>query len=195
MRKATLSDHDVVADALTSAFLNDPLFIWMMRTSRGREQRVRSFFKLTVAAELAKQIIEVYVTGDGSGAAVWRGEGDRGMSPLEQLRSAPTLVRIFGSGIGRSFRASVAMEKVHPAEPHRYLFLLGVHQASRGQGLGSTLLAPALESSDAEGLPAYLENSNPANTAFYARHGFVQRGTIILPKGAPPLIPMWREPR
>jgi GNAT superfamily N-acetyltransferase len=92
-------------------------------------------------------------------------------------------------------RVASAIESAHPEEPHVYLFYVGVHQDNRGQGLGAALLAPMLERCDREGIPVYLENSNPPNEGFYARLGFAQRGTISLPKGAPPLTPMWREPR
>lgn len=46
-----------------------------------------------------------------------------------------------------------------------------------------------------EGLPAYLESSNPRNIAFYARHGFEVREEVECGKGAPVCTTMWREPR
>ena len=50
-----------------------------------------------------------------------------------------------------------------------------------------------LAEADAEGLPCYLESSNPRNVSLYLRHGFVETGELPLPDG-PSLIQMWREP-
>ena len=44
-------------------------------------------------------------------------------------------------------------------------------------------------------MPAYLESSNPANVALYARHGFAPCGVIEIPGGGPQIVTMWREPR
>jgi GNAT superfamily N-acetyltransferase len=156
---------------------------------------MRLFFRAILAGELAEPEDTIYVAGSGAGSSVWRGVGDKGPSKMDQFKSAPSFIRVFRSSLGRAMQVSSAIDSAHPREPHVYLFYVGVHQDSRGQGLGAALLAPMLERCDTEGTPAYLENSNPDNEAFYARLGFVQRGTISLPKGAPPLVPMWREPR
>jgi hypothetical protein len=52
-----------------------------------------------------------------------------------------------------------------------------------------------LERCDAEGMPAYLENSNTRNLPFYLRHGFEVMSETRLPFDGPPLWFMWREPR
>ena len=87
------------------------------------------------------------------------------------------------------------MERVHPPAPHYYLHTLGTRRVSQGHGVGSAVLAPMLDRCDREGVPAYLESSNPRNVAFYARHGFETQGRVPLPDGAPPITRMWREPR
>ena len=53
---------------------------------------------------------------------------------------------------------------------------------------------PALETLDAEGIPAYLEASTVRSRALYERHGFEVTGEFNLPSGGPPLWQMWREP-
>jgi hypothetical protein len=52
-----------------------------------------------------------------------------------------------------------------------------------------------LDRCDAEGLPAYLESTNPENLPYYRRFGFEVTGEISLPEDEPKLWPMWREPR
>lgn len=55
-------------------------------------------------------------------------------------------------------------------------------------------MAHALARCDVEGLPAYLESSNPRNLPFYERHGFEVLGKIQV-GSSPTLVPMLRRPR
>src|SRR5271154_1804598 len=85
------------------------------------------------------------------------------------------------------------MEKLHPTGDVWYLPLMGVDPPAQGRGLGSALLRHVLTSCDSDGLPAYLEATNPRNRDLYARHGFnvvevIQAGT------SPPMWAMLREP-
>jgi ribosomal protein S18 acetylase RimI-like enzyme len=82
----------------------------------------------------------------------------------------------------------------HPSGPHWYLAMIGVDPSCQGKGYGSALLEHALRRCDRDGLPAYLESSNPANVPLYERHGFSVRGRIQV-GSSPNLVPMLREPR
>jgi ribosomal protein S18 acetylase RimI-like enzyme len=86
------------------------------------------------------------------------------------------------------------MDRYHPKEPHWYLAMIGVDPSRQGQGLGAALLKATLAQVDEQGLPAYLESSNPANLPLYERHGFEVQGEIR-PGDGPPIIPMLRPAR
>ena len=87
-------------------------------------------------------------------------------------------------------------EESHPRdEPHYYLSLLGTHPARRGHGVGMRLLAENLAQIDGEGMPAYLESSNPANEERYERVGFERVGSFSTPDGSHTVATMWRNPR
>lgn len=86
------------------------------------------------------------------------------------------------------------MEAGHPKEPHWYLPMIGVDTNQQGNGIGSALMKYALDRIDEEGLPAYLESSNPRNISLYRRFGFEVVGEIQA-GGSPPLIPMLRKGR
>ncbi len=94
----------------------------------------------------------------------------------------------------RASRGLNALARIHPKEPHWYLFAVGVVPEATGQGRGTALLEPVLERCDSERLPAYLEASSEDNARLYARLGFEPRDALeILP--SVPVRPMWREPR
>ena len=65
-------------------------------------------------------------------------------------------------------------------DPHWYLAVLGTTPDQQGRGLGGKVLAPMLERCDRTATVAYLESSNPANIAFYRRHGFETTGELVL---------------
>jgi len=133
------------------------------------------------------------------GVALWLPPGAFPWSARRKLRATPALMRT-ALAAPRSFspfaRIGAAAEKVHPHEPHWYLEALGVHPRHHGRGVGSALMAVGLERADADGLPCYLETSDPANETFYRRLGF----EVIAPRlehvaGGPPYLGMRREPR
>jgi ribosomal protein S18 acetylase RimI-like enzyme len=86
------------------------------------------------------------------------------------------------------------MDRFHPKEPHWYLPLVGADPVHQGKGYGSALMAHALKRCDRDGLPAYLESSNPANIPLYERHGFKVIGEIHA-GSSPKLTPMLRPAR
>lgn len=106
-----------------------------------------------------------------------------------------TLIRSGPRAVVRAIKTGTAMDAQHPEFPHAYLFSIGVRPSAQGKGLGRKLIQPMLDACDREGVRAYLENSNPANTGFYNSCGFEQFGAPIQPEPeSPPLVPMLREP-
>ena len=91
-------------------------------------------------------------------------------------------------------RVFAQMETYHPSEPCWYLPLIGVDPVCQGRGYGSALLRHALEQCDRDGMPAYLESSNPRNIPLYQRHGFEIMGTIQSGT-SPAVVPMLRRRR
>jgi ribosomal protein S18 acetylase RimI-like enzyme len=104
------------------------------------------------------------------------------------------IAELTGDYAERGFALMAAMEAVHPTEEHYYLFFVGARPGFQGRGLGSALLREVLDRSDATGIPAYLEATAEDNRRLYERHGFLARDPITV-ADAPPMWPMWREPR
>jgi ribosomal protein S18 acetylase RimI-like enzyme len=179
-----------VAAITTDAFRDDPFNAWVF----GNVEAMGLAF-----AGLARRIYTrrgyCYRLGD-QGAAMWMLPGGDSTLPLSSL---PTMLRVVMKSSRGAFRrirhTSAAMEAHHPRFDHAYLFTIGVRPAAQGKGLGRKLFAPMLAACDRLGVPAYLENSNPANRGFYGAHGF-ERVEMIHPlPGSPPLEAMVRQPR
>ena len=195
IRKATLADAPRLAQALASAFEDDPVIAWIFPDQHRRGHVLPAFMEFRLR-QLAFPHDQVWMTVDGAAAAVWLPPPGRWQLPLPQrLRLLPALVRFLGLRTASILAGLERMEARHPQDrAHWYLFILGTEQAAQGRGLGSALLAHMLERVDADGLAAYLESSSERNLALYGRHGFEVTSEVTIP-GGPMIWPMWREPR
>jgi len=195
-RRARLEDAVALTRLFTAAFLNDPIIDWMARLGPKRSVGLDAFF-FRLLHRRAIPAGEVWMSDDGLACAIWLPPGLSAwpVGVVAQLRLLPLFVQLCGLGrLGRGAALSDVMEKAHPREQHFYLFFMAVDPRFQGKGLGSAILDATLRHIDQATMPAYLENSNPRNARLYERAGFVARNNIS-PKGAPPLIPMWRTPR
>jgi ribosomal protein S18 acetylase RimI-like enzyme len=99
-----------------------------------------------------------------------------------QLRMA---LRVARTGVKTSLgyaRTGEHMDRLHPREPHWYLFFLGVDPALQGQGLGGRLLRRLNERADRDGVIGYLETDRESNVPLYRHHGFEVVSDETLPK-------------
>jgi ribosomal protein S18 acetylase RimI-like enzyme len=195
-RRAGPADTGALSRLFASAFLNDPVFDWIARPGPRRAAGLERFFYWLLQTR-AIPSCEVWMSEDGATAAAWLPPGTQA-SPgglLEQMRLLPLFVRLCGlPRIARGSAMADAMEKHHPHDEHYYLAFIAVAPRFQGMGLGSAILEATTRRADTAHMPAYLENSNPKNTRLYERMGFVTQKNIS-PKGAPPLMAMWREKR
>jgi ribosomal protein S18 acetylase RimI-like enzyme len=100
---------------------------------------------------------------------------------------------VFGRRLPHALGMITSLERHHPRADHYYLPYIGVAPTAQGHGLGTALLRPILDRCDRDGVPAYLEASNPRCARLYERLGFPTTATIR-PLRAPPIQLMWREP-
>jgi GNAT superfamily N-acetyltransferase len=183
-----------LAQALALAFHDDPGWSHLLPDPRDRTERLRLFFE-TELRGTGIPLGLVWTTDDVAGAAVWAPEDAWRVPVATTAREAAPMRRVFGRRLLLALRSRLRMERRHPRRPrHWYLAFMGVVPERQGRGLGTALLAPALEALDASGTPAYLESSSPRSRELYRRHGFGVTGEFTLPSAGPPLWQMWRDP-
>lgn len=191
-RRAGTGEAGLIGEITADAFRNDPFNLWLFGNFAG----IRNLFHLQARSIYVPRGF-CYTLGK-DGACMWMlPGGDANFSYWDYLRFAVPTAFLCGPGaVRRGILTGEAMEARHPHFPHAYLFSIGVRPQAQGKGLGRRLIRPVLDACDCAGLPAYLENSNPANTGFYNSCGFEQAGDPIHPEpGCPPLVPMVRTPR
>ncbi len=189
VRRTRPEDAPTISAVLTAAFDDDPVFRWLTPDDENRAAVNRAFFDLVVDALAPHD--DCWTDGDASGAALWVPYGRDAMSQERGELLEAQMAELYHPYADRVEQLGAAMDAAHPAEPHEYLWFLGVTPAMQGRGIGSRLLAPVLQRADRNRHPAYLEATSPRNRDLYARHGFVAAAPIAAP-GGPPLWPMWR---
>ena len=186
-RKATHESLPTLSETLAVAFYDDPVVMWFITDGSRRREILPEFFG--ALADSYSSYDEIWDVDEGVSAAVWAPPG------AEDDEKLPT---VLGEAVeeyaARLFEIFGLMEEKHPAEPHYYLFVLGARPEWQGRGLGSSLMAPVLETCDRDRVPAYLEATSERNKQLYLRHGFEVTDEIALRDG-PTMWPMWRSPR
>ena len=192
-RVATADDRLDAAETLTDGFRHDPVITWIFDDLADPLEAMRRWWRVHVDPEPEGSLL--LVDADHRSAAIWyephEGERPRGDGRL--------LATVLSEEVGQErayekLGALAVVGEAHPHDrPHWYLAAVATRQANQGQGCGPVVVRPVLERCDAEGIPAYLESSNPRNVSFYERFGFVATGELQVP-GGPTLIPMWRDP-
>ncbi|KUI23378.1 hypothetical protein AU193_01085 [Mycobacterium sp. GA-1285] len=191
--QATEDERSDVVATLVAAFVEDPIYRWIVPDDDQRRRSAESFYSLLVDAYWPHG--GVYAAGGRTGAALW-------LPPERQLVDGDRaeafgreLVETAGdkASCQRQIELVEMLDEHHPSDPHWYLAFMGVRPSLQGHGIGSVLLRAVLENADRNGVPAYLEASCPANKRLYERHGFetVRELTVA---DSPPLYAMWRRP-
>jgi GNAT superfamily N-acetyltransferase len=186
---APATDEDRAIATITIAFSNDPVARWFLRDPEVYltywPPVVRAFGGAAFDEGTADSI------DDCGGIALWLPPG---VGPDEEGMGELASEAVPADDRDEVFAFMEQQDGFHPTEPHWYLPLMGVDGDKQGRGFGSVLLRHATERCDRDGLPAFLEASNPRNKVLYERHGFEAVG-VIQAGDSPPMWPMRREPQ
>ena len=185
-------------EVLRQAFMPDPIFSHFFRDPARRSAVFTAFFGMIINTHM--RFGHVYgAERDGAlvGAAVWRPPDADAPTERDQAleEEAIAQVRAIDAAACDALMTGFGqLEAGHPAEPHWYLFFVGVAPRCQGQRVGEQLLTPVLRAADTAGVSCYLETPFPRTHAFYRRLGFHLRSEAHPFVGAPTLSTMLRSP-
>ncbi len=193
IRVAVAADVDAVTETITLAFSNDPIWSVALGRPDGGTDHCRRFWQLYV--EGALRYSTVFLADDASTVAVWLPPGAIDLTAAQQDEVDELIAANLSPDHAHAYDVLwERFETIHPENPpHMYLSLLATHPDHRGRGIGQRLLAENLAAFDAEGLPAYLESTNPANDHRYERAGFRPIGRIQAVLDDATATTMWRD--
>jgi ribosomal protein S18 acetylase RimI-like enzyme len=190
-RIAGETDIETVTEIITRSFADDP--VWGPAYGSAFGGGPRAIWRLEV--EAAIRLGWTWLSSGSEAAVVWVPPGSATFDAPEMRAYLAFLRELLGSGFDRVAALHERFEAAEPRDPHFYLCLLGTHPDQRGHGYGMRLLAETLRLVDAEGMPAYLESTNPANNARYEGVGFEVTGTFEGLEPESVVTTMWRPAR
>jgi ribosomal protein S18 acetylase RimI-like enzyme len=188
------ADLAAVTQTISRAFHEDPTWSWAFPDPIRRREQFAVFWQFMIVG--AMRYPWVLMTDRAEVASVWIPPGGTEIAEEAEVEVEPLLEDLVGPRAVEVMELLERFDAAHPREqPHFYLSLLGTDPAHAGLGLGMALLAENLERIDQEGMPVYLESSNPANNHRYERHGFARVGEFFPPSSDIPVTGMWRDAR
>lgn len=189
VRSATMDERSMVVHTIVLAFAADPVVRWCWPEAHHYLESMPAFTVAFAGGGFSGG--SAYTTEGYEGAALWLPPG---VHPDENALGDAVAQTVAKSRQSDLETLMGKMAAFHPDGPHWYLPMIGVDPAHQNKGVGAALLRHTLERCDREGLPAYLESTNPRNVSLYQRHGFAALGEIRA-GSSPIVVPMLRLPR
>ncbi len=160
---------------LVSAFEDDPALRWLLP-----DPAVRASAAPLLAEGWLRYALRwgrVWCTDGLEAVAVRRPPGAEhlhlwgliwaGLWRLPLLLGVAGTFRLLAGGAAADARHHAAVQG-----PHWYCWLLAVHPDHRGRGHAGELVAHTFAQADADGVPCYLESTNPRSVAMHRHHGW-----------------------
>lgn len=175
-RLLTTPETPRAVDVMARAFLDDPLWRYLLPDAGQRARFMRRTYSLYLRYAIRSQ--RLYGVGEPADAvAVWTFPGQPSSQWLSLLSSA-LLPVIFNRALPSFFRVFPIfgkfdeLQKHYAPEPHSYLSTIGVMPESQGRGLASPLIRPFLQQAEARKMGVYTETMTPSNVGLYEHYGF-----------------------
>ncbi|MEU1685285.1 GNAT family N-acetyltransferase [Micromonospora sp. NPDC005707] len=162
---ATPADRDRVVESLVAAFAADPVLTHLFPDRAGYPRHAAAFFGHLFDKRVGRETI--WTIGGGASVAIWEPPTPPEPGPVD-----PLAAHLPADALARVHAYDEAVHAALPDGPFWYLGVLGTHPASAGRRWGRAVMRAGLRRAAADGLPAVLETSNPANVEIYRRAGW-----------------------
>jgi GNAT superfamily N-acetyltransferase len=163
---ATPADRDQVVNTVVEAFHADPAFRYFFPDNDTYAAHAAEFTRYLFDRRV--QLGSVWVALGGAVAALWD-------PPAPTMDTSPTRVAALdlpADVLQRIDRYDSVVHGLLPSEPHWYLGVLATRPDHAGRRLGRWLMGAGVTTAHAQGMPACLETTNPANVELYRREGW-----------------------
>lgn len=186
IRPARPEERKDVADILADAFAEDPVVKWIYP----QPGYAAYSFETTLSAFGPD---EGMLIDESKQCACLFIRPGRSFPNVIKAGAIFTGLRRFGiPPLWRSLQFLNSIEKRHYQLPHLYIFAIGCRRSAHGTGLGSAMMKHVIARETPEGVPLYLENSNPKNDVFYRKFGYEEQEVFYPARNGPLMKTMLR---
>ncbi|MCK9461192.1 MAG: GNAT family N-acetyltransferase [Proteobacteria bacterium] len=173
-------DAEQVARVLTDALWDLPSMRFAFEgvpEDAIRRRFRRGLSSVTLGALSFGRVLAARADGEIQGAAIAYPPGAWPLPFFRWVRSGLGFLTIGPKPFVRLARYDGILSRLHPAQPHWYLYFLGVPPERQGRGLGRALFSRLAEIAAADRVPMCLETDKESNVGFYAANGCVVTAT------------------
>src|SRR3954453_13386098 len=110
VRRAVRGHHAKAGSALGAAFIDDPVFQWLIPVGVSRREERLALFFTSMARSYLRRDKHVYCAGDVVAGALWSPPGSWALPMTEVLREAVPSTRAFGGSLLRALRCQLFIE-------------------------------------------------------------------------------------
>jgi ribosomal protein S18 acetylase RimI-like enzyme len=178
-------DTDAAVRVLAAALWNLPSMEFAfagLPEAAVRRRLGRGLGSVAGAARSWGRLLGARIDGELLGAAIAFPPGTWPPSFLRWLRAGLGFLTIGPKPFFRLARYDGILNRLHPTEPHWYLYFLGVLPERQGQGIGRALFSHLAGIAATDGVPVCLETDKESNLDFYRANGCAVTGTHDLPE-------------
>ena len=180
---ATPADRDKVVASLVAAFVKDPILRYLFPDDHTYPRYAAAFFGHLFDKRVHRS--SIWTIGGGASVAIWEPPAPLSADAPATGHGSPEETRYPADVLARVESYDEAVHAALPTYPFWYLGVLGTHPDSAGRGWGRAVMRAGLARAAADGLPAILETSYPANVELYRRAGWEVLGSLAEP------VPTW----
>ena len=162
---ATPADRGRVTGSLVAAFANDPVLRYLFPDDATYPRYAAAFFGRLFDKRVGQGT--VWTIGRGASVAMWDAPTAEDGPPDVTLAA-----QLPADALARVNAYDEAVHAALPTTPFWYLGVLGTHPDHAGRRWGHAVMGAGLRRATADGVPAILETSNPANVEVYRRAGW-----------------------
>ncbi|MCW3844544.1 GNAT family N-acetyltransferase [Micromonospora yasonensis] len=171
---ATRADRPRVVASLVAAFTEDPVLRHLFPDEATYPRYATAFFGHLFDRRVHRRT--VWTIEGGASVAIWEPPATGGGLLDDDLAA-----QLPADALARVRAYEDAVHRALPTAPFWYLGVLGTHPDHAGRRWGHAVMRAGLRRAEADGLPAVLETSNPANVEVYRRAGWQVVGSLSAP--------------
>lgn len=168
MKKAKTTDKNDVVKILSNSFADNRSVNWVIKKKKNIDKLMSYCFDVCTDSD------GTFISEDRKGALLFDLPNSQKHNKfMELINEAFFAITVVGlHRVLKVLKREAYVKKMHPKGEFIYLWFVGVLQDRQQTGVGSKLVKSLIEIAKKEGLPIYLETSNPDNLPFYKKHGF-----------------------
>jgi ribosomal protein S18 acetylase RimI-like enzyme len=172
MRKAVLSDREIVVDILSNSFDDNKSVNHVVKQDASRTSRIRGLMRYSF--EVCLLFGEVWLSTNRKACALLLYPDKKNTTMRSIFLDLQLALEVIGlTRVRKVLTRESAIKANHPNDKHfLYLWFVGVEPSCQKSGIGSALLEDVIARSVQEKRPIYLETSVSRNLSWYKKFGF-----------------------